>query len=78
MGKTYKRDFEDDDFVDDDMDFMDLEDDDFEYVLDTSSNKKADRKSAKKRAGRTPSTHRFLPDDWQDFDFGSTADGSWN
>ena len=79
MGKTYKQDIADDDFGDDyDMDFLDIEaDDEFEFELDKGSSKKTGKKSDKKRAGRTLSAHRYLPYDWQDFDYGSTADGSW-
>lgn len=74
MGKTYKHEFVD---YDGDMDF-DLEADiDFEYLQETDSIKKTGKERSRKRAGRVPSAHRYLPDDWQDFDFGSTADGSW-
>lgn len=82
MGKSYRREVENDDFEYTDMDlmsFMDMETDfDDDELLASNFFKKSDKKRSQKGAGRKHPSHRHLPDDWQEFDFGGNGDSNWN
>jgi len=68
MENSNKPNFPDEEFAEEDMDFMDMEadaDDNLEYLHDTD-------------VSEDDGGHRHLPDDWQDFDYGSTTESYWD
>ncbi len=82
MGKKYRKEADNDDFEYTEMDFLNFmgmetnfDDDD---LSDSNFFEKSNKKKSQKRRGRKYSSHRHLPDDWQEFDFGAGSDSSWN